>query len=164
MNNTFRGIMLAAVITLPVSLLPVFESAEAVSESSTEAVRTPDFESEFDPILNPHKVGQGGQIDFDGSQASPHMSFEVAFSYGHVKVEVNNTGSYPITFSVQRGNDSPIASNLSVPANSSRSWYSYNSYPRGIKSGAYIVQFRANGKAPKGSAYAITGQFPSDLQ
>ncbi|MDN4107275.1 hypothetical protein [Paenibacillus polymyxa] len=92
---------------------------------------------------------------------SPTMEFTVKKGYGHVKIKVKNTGSNTISWSLQ-GNGREYL-NKTVGKGDTLTWTSLNSYPNGMPSGEYVIQFRAGGNRVEGEAWGTTGQYPSDI-
>ncbi|AOK88504.1 hypothetical protein [Paenibacillus polymyxa] len=94
---------------------------------------------------------------------SPLMEFTVEKGYGHVSIKVKNTGTSTITWSLVHKDSGRQYITKTVGKRDTLPWDSLNSFPNGMPSGKYEVQFRANGDRVEGEAWAITGQYPSDI-
>lgn len=92
---------------------------------------------------------------------SPTMELTVEKGYGHVRIRVQNTGSSNLTWSLQ-GNGKEYVYKT-VGKRDSLTWTSVNSFPNGMPSGKYVIQFRAGGNNVEGEAWATTGQFTGDI-
>ncbi|APB77682.1 MULTISPECIES: hypothetical protein [Paenibacillus] len=92
---------------------------------------------------------------------SPTMDLTVDKGYGHVKIKVRNQGTSTISWSLQ-GNGKEYVYKT-VGKGGSLTWNSLNSFPNGMPSGKYVIQFRADGNKVDGEAWATTGQYPSDI-
>ncbi|MGM1022617.1 MAG: hypothetical protein ACQEXV_19375 [Bacillota bacterium] len=92
---------------------------------------------------------------------SPTMNLTVEKGYGHVKIKVRNDGTSNLTWSLQ-GNGREYVYKT-VGKGDTLTWTSLNSFPNGMPSGKYLIQFRANGNKVEGEAWGTTGQYPSDI-
>jgi len=99
-----------------------------------------------------------------GNNKNATVNFVVAQGYGHLKLKVVNTGSSTITFSLQHISTGKVFITKTVGSGNSLDWYSDLSFPNGIYSGDYVIQFRAGGDLMNGKAYGITGQQISDIR
>ncbi|MGG4219752.1 hypothetical protein ABEW32_16205 [Paenibacillus jamilae] len=92
---------------------------------------------------------------------SPTMSLIVEKGYGHVRIKVQNRGKSDLTWSLQSNGKEYVYK--TVGKGDTLTWTSVNSFPNGMPSGKYIVQFRANGNEVRGDAWGTTGQFTGDI-
>ncbi|TKH44715.1 hypothetical protein C1I60_09650 [Paenibacillus terrae] len=92
---------------------------------------------------------------------SPTMDLTVEKGYGHVKIKVKNEGTSNLTWSLQGNGREYIYK--TVGKGDTLTWTSLNSFPNGMPSGEYVIQFRANGNKVEGEAWGTTGQHPSDI-
>ncbi|WP_258012512.1 hypothetical protein [Paenibacillus sp. F4] len=88
-------------------------------------------------------------------------STTVKKGYGHVKIKVRNEGTSNLTWSLQ-GNGREYVYKT-VGKEDTLTWTSLNSFPNGMPSGEYVIQFRANGNKVEGEAWGTTGQYPGDI-
>ncbi|WP_329808606.1 hypothetical protein, partial [Paenibacillus polymyxa] len=92
---------------------------------------------------------------------SPTMDLTVKKGYGHVKIKVRNEGTSNLTWSLQ-GNGREYVYKT-VGKGDTLTWTSLNSFPNGMPSGEYVIQFRAGGNKVEGEAWGTTGQYRSDI-
>ncbi|QDY86237.1 hypothetical protein FQU75_24555 [Paenibacillus polymyxa] len=93
---------------------------------------------------------------------SPTMKLIIEKGYGHVKIKVRNEGTSNLTWSLQgNGREYLIKT---VGKGKTLTWTSLNSFPNGMPSGDYIIQFRAGGNKVEGEAWGTTGKHPSDIK
>jgi hypothetical protein len=92
---------------------------------------------------------------------SPTMSLIVEKGYGHVRIKVRNAGTSNLTWSLQGNGKEYIYK--TVGKRDTLTWTSLNSFPNGMPSEEYVIQFRANGNEVRGEAWGTTGQYPSDI-
>ncbi|WP_149095697.1 hypothetical protein [Paenibacillus terrae] len=114
------------------------------------------------------KDGRGIGIQQTGQEVhevlggtSPTMDLTVKKGYGHVKIKVKNEGTSNLTWSLQGNGREYIYK--TVGKGDTLTWTSVNSFPNGMPSGEYVIQFRANGNKAEGEAWGTTGQYPSDI-
>lgn len=115
-----------------------------------------------DGSITPQKAQDAFTTTLAGK--NPTTNFTVAPGYGHLKIKVVNTGSSTITFSLQHNSTGKVFITKTVGGNSSLDWYSDVSFPNGVYSGDYVIQYRASGDNMSGKAYGVTGQFVSDIK
>ncbi|MGG1615842.1 hypothetical protein ACIFQM_12580 [Paenibacillus sp. NRS-1782] len=92
---------------------------------------------------------------------SPTMNLTVKKGYGHVRIKVRNTGTSNLTWSLQ-GNGKEYVYKT-VGKGDTLTWTSLSSFPNGMPSGEYVIQFRANGNEVRGEAWGTTGQYTGDI-
>ncbi|MGG4219979.1 hypothetical protein ABEW32_17345 [Paenibacillus jamilae] len=92
---------------------------------------------------------------------SPTMDLTVKKGYGHVKIKVRNEGTSNLTWSLQGNGKEYIYK--TVGKGDTLTWTSLSSFPNGMPSGEYVIQFRAGGNKVEGEAWDTTGQYPSDI-
>ncbi|MBP1309074.1 hypothetical protein JOD82_002094 [Paenibacillus sp. 1182] len=106
-----------------------------------------------------HKTGQKVREVLGGT--SPTMDLTVEKGYGHVKIKVRNEGTSNLTWSLQGNGREYVLK--TVGKGNTLTWTSLNSFPNGMPSGEYVIQFRAGGNKVEGEAWGTTGQHPSDI-
>ena len=85
---------------------------------------------------------------------SPTMELTVEKGYGHIKIKVQNEGTSNLTWSLQ-GNGREYLYKT-VGKGDTLTWTSLNSFPNGMHSGDYLIQFRAGGDKVEGEAWGTT--------
>ncbi|APB70889.1 hypothetical protein PPYC1_11185 [Paenibacillus polymyxa] len=92
---------------------------------------------------------------------SPTMDLTVDKGYGHVKIKVRNQGTSTISWSLQGSGKEYVYK--TVGKGGTLTWNSLNSFPNGMPSGKYVIQFRAGGEKVDGEVWATTSQHPADI-
>ncbi|MGG4046298.1 hypothetical protein [Paenibacillus favisporus] len=126
-------------------------------------VQTGDEGSDIDdPIITPFAVDPLFSTVLGGTNAT--SNFTVNKGYGHIKIYVKNTGSYPISVTVQHRDTGRVYLDTTVaPKAAPLDWRSFNQFPQGVYSGDYVVTYRADGNILSGEALGMSATINSDL-
>ncbi|MFB5762476.1 hypothetical protein [Paenibacillus medicaginis] len=153
MDFSKRAVLLSAASVLTLAL---GSSTGVVTAAPTTGIEVPKVHGGMVILATGQEVHEvlGG--------TSPTMDLTVDKGYGHVKIKVKNTGTSNLTWSLQGNGREYIVK--TVGKGSTLTWTSLNSFPNGMPSGKYVIQFRANGNKVEGDAWGTTGQFPSDIE
>ncbi|WP_146116412.1 hypothetical protein [Paenibacillus sp. AR247] len=126
-------------------------------------VQTGDEGSDIDdPIITPFAVDPLFSTVLGGTNGT--SNFTVNKGYGHIKIYVKNTGSYPISVTVQHRDTGKVYLDTTVyPKAAPLDWRSFNQFPQGVYSGDYVVTYRADGNILSGEALGMSATINSDL-
>ncbi|MEC0174364.1 hypothetical protein P4H83_05725 [Paenibacillus favisporus] len=126
-------------------------------------VQTGDEGSDIDdPIITPFAVDPLFSTVLGGTNGT--SNFTVNKGYGHIKIYVKNTGSYPISVTVQHRDTGRVYLDTTVaPKAAPLDWRSFNQFPQGVYSGDYVVTYRADGNIMSGEAWGMSATINSEL-
>jgi len=143
----------------------IFADSDAVTDSantSTTATQDAVTKTTGDHVITPQRARDVFDDSFDSK--NPVTRFVLDPGYGHLKIQANNTGNSTITFSLVHTDSGKQYIVKTIGAHSSLTWDSLNSFSQGLRSGNYEIQWRAGGDIVHGSAYGVSGQYPSDIE
>ncbi|MET3209379.1 UNVERIFIED_CONTAM: hypothetical protein ABIC26_002323 [Paenibacillus sp. PvR008] len=153
------SVSLLGAIALPSA---IFADSDVTNSASTSTYATHDEVK----IPGNHDVGLFRRTDLfnvnlDGK--SPLTDFSISPGYGHVKLRVRNYSKSTLTFTLKNLDTGDYLLTKYVGGGERFNWYSMDSFPNGMRSGNYEIQWHASGAYVDASAWGISANSPDEL-
>ncbi|SEK04646.1 hypothetical protein [Paenibacillus polymyxa] len=133
-------------------------SSDASDSANTSSIATKNAgkTTTGDHVVTPQRARDVFNNTFE-NEKNPVSCFVLDPGYGHLKILAKNRGDSTITFSLVHTDSGKQYIVKTIGAHKKLLWDSVNSFPQGLRSGNYEIQWRANGDIVHVTAWGVSG-------
>lgn len=150
-------ILLSLILLLCISACSSHDSTNQISNSNHQSITD---KKVFNPETQDHQTSD--QLSFETILAgkNPTSNFSIDAEHNFFQLKIINKSKLIITFSLVNNETGKEILVDQVKPNKIWTWNSSTTYPKGLDSGKYTIQYRSNGNNMNGIAYGQLSSTP----